>query len=172
MQCRIGTRRQQPAGAVYAGPATSRTLSKPQQQPLPFSEGHFLWRQACEMIIARCALQDEGQEAAASTCLFCRSPCEPTMFTVEPMWRCGWCRCAAHVRCYHDAHQAHNRDAIKQQLPPVSSTGLHQAFLRICILALVSRTLCSCLVLRSAAIRLDSAHQEGGIGCYEGSTCS
>ncbi|KAK9851856.1 hypothetical protein WJX84_011935 [Apatococcus fuscideae] len=67
--------------------------------------------------------EDESPEPGGHTCLYCRSPCEPTLFTVEPMWRCGWCRCTAHVRCFHDAHQAQSLEAIKQQLPPASSTG-------------------------------------------------
>ncbi|KAK9855135.1 hypothetical protein WJX84_000838 [Apatococcus fuscideae] len=67
--------------------------------------------------------EDEGPEAGGHTCLYCRSPCEPTLFTVEPMWRCGWCRCTAHVRCYHDAHQAQSLEEAGQQERTASVTG-------------------------------------------------
>ena len=37
-------------------------------------------------------------------CLYCVQPCEVGLFAVEPVWRCVWCHCLAHVQCFVDRH--------------------------------------------------------------------
>jgi hypothetical protein len=57
---------------------------------------------------ARARAQEEaGPPRGASTCLYCRAPCDADLFAREPVWECAGCgEAAAHVQCFHAAHAA------------------------------------------------------------------